>query len=137
MCIYLHHLPFVFQINELIAIPAMANSFAFDPIVDKYDLSSLKLFIFVAAPTSEEVLRKMKKRLNVPYIRGGKWPQILLCNLCYIPLYDHTNNMSFNWFQHMEWQRPCHSLTWQKLGIQSISLKKDVVDPYCLTPFAR
>ncbi|KAM0753976.1 acetyl-CoA synthetase-like protein [Meredithblackwellia eburnea MCA 4105] len=51
-------------------VPPVALALAKHPIVDKYDLSSIKSFAIAAAPTKLELVNILRKRLNCAVVQG-------------------------------------------------------------------
>lgn len=60
-----------YKIEVLSLVPPLMVFLAKHPLVDKYDLSSLKIIWCGAAPLSRETELAVKKRLNNPEIRQG------------------------------------------------------------------
>ncbi|XP_025157251.1 4-coumarate--CoA ligase 1 [Harpegnathos saltator] len=60
-----------YRIENLILVPPLMVFLAKHPLVDKYDLSSVKVIACGAAPLSEEIYEAVTKRLNVPVIKQG------------------------------------------------------------------
>lgn len=60
-----------YRIEVLTLVPPLMVFLAKHPIVDKYDLSCVKIIWCGAAPLSREVEEAVKKRLNNPEIRQG------------------------------------------------------------------
>lgn len=60
-----------YKIEVLTLVPPLMVFLAKHPLVDKYDLSSIKIIWCGAAPLSREVETAVKKRLNNPEIRQG------------------------------------------------------------------
>lgn len=60
-----------YHIDILAVVPPLMVFFAKHPLVDRYNLSSLKMIICGAAPLSGEVEESVKKRLNISDIRQG------------------------------------------------------------------
>lgn len=60
-----------YKIEVLSLVPPLMVFLAKHPIVDKYDLSSIKIIWCGAAPLSREIEDAVKKRLNNPEIRQG------------------------------------------------------------------
>lgn len=59
-----------YKATLLFLVPSVASLLASNPIVDDYDLSSVKLIIVGAAPLSEEMGNAMAKRLGVIVLQG-------------------------------------------------------------------
>ena len=60
------------QVKQLYAVPPVLLLLAKNPIVDKYDLSSLVHACTAAAPIGVEVCNELKNRLNLRYV-GQAW----------------------------------------------------------------
>ena len=52
-------------------VPPLVLFLASQPMVDKYDLSSLRHVLYSAAPTGSELATAVKKRLNLEYLQQG------------------------------------------------------------------
>ncbi|XP_032671848.1 luciferin 4-monooxygenase [Odontomachus brunneus] len=60
-----------YRIENLTLVPPLMVFLAKHPLVDKYDLSSIKAIVCGAAPLSTEIHMAVTKRLNIPEIREG------------------------------------------------------------------
>uniref|UniRef100_A0A1A9VQZ3 Luciferin 4-monooxygenase n=1 Tax=Glossina austeni TaxID=7395 RepID=A0A1A9VQZ3_GLOAU len=60
-----------YQVMMAFIVPPLAVFLAKNPIVDKYDLSSLLVLLCGAAPLSKETEDQIKERIGVPIIRQG------------------------------------------------------------------
>ncbi|XP_003696437.1 luciferin 4-monooxygenase [Apis florea] len=60
-----------YKIEHITIVPPLMVFLAKHPIVDKYNLSSIKEIWCGAAPLSEEIAKMVAKRLNVPTIKQG------------------------------------------------------------------
>ncbi|XP_014467589.1 PREDICTED: luciferin 4-monooxygenase [Dinoponera quadriceps] len=60
-----------YRVQSLLLVPPLMVFLAKHPLVDKYDLSSIKTIACGAAPLSEEIHKAVGKRLNVSEIREG------------------------------------------------------------------
>ncbi|VUC30739.1 unnamed protein product [Clonostachys rosea] len=52
-----------FKITDLALVPSIVNRLVNDPVVDKYDLTSVQLIACGAAPLGEEVIKLLEKKL--------------------------------------------------------------------------
>nr|BAI66601.1 luciferase [Pyrophorus angustus luscus] len=60
-----------YEVRSVINVPSIILFLSKSPLVDKYDLSSLKELCCGAAPLAKEVAEAAAKRLNLPGIRCG------------------------------------------------------------------
>ncbi|XP_012240593.1 luciferin 4-monooxygenase [Bombus vosnesenskii] len=60
-----------YKIEHITVVPPLMVFLAKHPIVDKYNLSSIKEIWCGAAPLSEEIAKMVVKRLNMPIIKQG------------------------------------------------------------------
>lgn len=60
-----------YRANTLYTVPPIMVLLAKSPLIDKYDLSSLQVIWFGAAPCSEELISDVRKRLGVRVFRQG------------------------------------------------------------------
>ncbi|XP_017890150.1 luciferin 4-monooxygenase [Ceratina calcarata] len=60
-----------YKIENITLVPPLMVFLAKHPIVDKYDLSSIKEVWCGAAPLSEDIAKMVAKRLNIPTIKQG------------------------------------------------------------------
>jgi len=60
-----------YKVKQLYLVPPIALALAKSPIVDKFDLSSVKSTCSGAAPLGEEVCKELKRRLKIKYVGQG------------------------------------------------------------------
>ncbi|XP_075224482.1 luciferin 4-monooxygenase-like isoform X1 [Lycorma delicatula] len=60
-----------YKINVLPMVPPLMVFLAKHPLVDKFDLSSIKTILCGAAPCGENVIKEVMKRLGIKFIRQG------------------------------------------------------------------
>ena len=58
------------KVTRFFAVPPMVLAFAKHPLVDKYDMSSLKMVFSGAAPLGAELAEEASKRLQCPVVQG-------------------------------------------------------------------
>ncbi|XP_014205796.1 4-coumarate--CoA ligase 1 [Copidosoma floridanum] len=78
-----------YKIEVMPLVPPLMLFLAKHPMVDKYDLSSLKTIWCGAAPLSSEIEQAVKKRLNNPDIKQGYGMTELTFSVLKNPLYDY------------------------------------------------
>jgi acyl-coenzyme A synthetase/AMP-(fatty) acid ligase len=59
-----------YKVQRVHVVPPIVLALAKHPIVDKYDLSSLKAVVSAAAPLSEALTQECQKRLKVAVGQG-------------------------------------------------------------------
>ena len=62
----------LFQATVLHVVPPVALLLAKHPLVDKFDLTSVREVVCAAAPLKAEMSVILQKRLNLKYIKQGK-----------------------------------------------------------------
>ena len=67
--VYYIYIGFIIQVNCAPLVPPLVVFLAKSPLVDDYDLSSLKEVHSGAAPLSRDVELAFKKRLGIQYVR--------------------------------------------------------------------
>lgn len=65
-----------YQLRELLLVPPILIRLVRDPLVDTYDLSSMRRFSTGAAPISEEILHLLQKKFPQTEFKQGRKPII-------------------------------------------------------------
>lgn len=60
-----------YEVNACFMVPPLMVFLAKHPLVDEYDLSSLRALLCGAAPLSKETVDSVRQRLDIPIIRQG------------------------------------------------------------------
>jgi acyl-CoA synthetase (AMP-forming)/AMP-acid ligase II len=80
-----------YRVQAVPIVPPVALMLAKSPLVDKYDLSSLKSVMVSAAPTKLEVVQMLRRRLQVK-VRAGL--QLITCDVCLLSAFDRCSKLS-------------------------------------------
>ena len=71
-------LTYGFQATVLHVVPPVALMLAKHPVVDKFDLTSVREIVVGAAPLSETMSKELQAKLKLKVVRQGRSPSQLL-----------------------------------------------------------